>query len=374
LHMMMIETVVLFSLLIEVSILSVVYSASYDNGFRVLNGGVKISKLGIGTWAWGDKSYWNYDPSQDIELQETYNYCLQKGGVNFFDTAEVYGRGKSELLLGRFKRSFNDVKPMIASKFAPVPWKRGAEPVVAACRSTLDRLGVDTLGLYQIHWPTPLANEGYWDGLAQCYERGWIRSVGVSNYGPNQLRTAHKYLTDRGIPFATNQVQYSLLSRTAEFNKVIETAEELGVTTIAYSPLGQGLLSGKYTFRNRPKGPRSAIAAAVLPRAGSLLKSIKRVADAKTESLGFPVTMSQVAINWCISKGTVPIVGARNVEQATDICNTLKWSLTTEEVVMLDAISRDFRGGLINPLQGISLPSRPRLRAPQLPSSSNSGK
>jgi len=185
---------------------------SVDNTLRVLNGGVKISKLGIGTRAWGDKNYWNYDPSEDKNLQEAYNHCLQKGGVNLFDTADIYGQGKSELLLGRLKRGFNDAKPVIASKFSPVPWRRGSDPVVAACRSTLDRLGVDTLGLYQIHWPAPLANEGYWDGLAQCYERGWIRSVGVSNYGPNQLRTAHKYLTDRGVPFNKSNTIFTIKS------------------------------------------------------------------------------------------------------------------------------------------------------------------
>ena len=78
--------------------------------------------------------------------------------------------------------------------------------------------------------------------------------------------------------------------------------------------------------------------------------------------------MSQVAINWCISKGTVPIVGARNVEQATDICNTLKWSLTTEEVIMLETISREFRVGLTNPRQGYDIPRPPKIRAPALPS------
>lgn len=199
-------------LFITLLIITYVQCATVDSNFRVLKGGIRISKLGIGTWSWGDKVYWNYDSTQDEGIQDTFNYCLKKGGVNFFDTAEIYGRGKSELLLGRFRRNFADVKPMIATKFAPVPWNRGSDAVVTSCRNSMDRLGVDSIGLYQIHYPTPLANEGYWDGIAKCYQKGWIRAVGVCNYGPMQLRTAHKYLTDRGVPLATNQVQFSLVS------------------------------------------------------------------------------------------------------------------------------------------------------------------
>jgi len=312
--------------------------------------------MGIGTWAWGDKRYWNYAPGQDEALQDAFNYALQRGGVNFFDTAEVYGGGKSELLLGRFRRNFNDVKPVIATKFAPKPWNRGSDAVLTACRNSMDRLGVDSMGLYQMHWPAPGANEGYWDGIAKCYQKGWIRAVGVSNYGPSQLRAAHKFLADRGVPLSTNQVQYSLVSRGAENSGLIETAEELGVVTLAYSPLGQGLLTGKYTLRNVPTGPRAALVTALLPRAKLLNKSIQGVADAKTAALGFPVSMSQVAINWCISKGTVPIVGARNKEQAMDNCQALKWSLTNEEVIMLDAISKESRISIPNPLWGVEVP------------------
>eukprot|EP00601_Ochromonadales_sp_CCMP2298_P015626 CAMPEP_0173239448 /NCGR_PEP_ID=MMETSP1142-20121109/13218_1 /TAXON_ID=483371 /ORGANISM="non described non described, Strain CCMP2298" /LENGTH=373 /DNA_ID=CAMNT_0014170463 /DNA_START=158 /DNA_END=1275 /DNA_ORIENTATION=+ len=326
-----------------------------DNNFRVLNGGVKISKLGIGTWAWGDQRYWRYSSDQDLALQETFNYCLQRGGVNFFDTAEVYGGGKSELLLGRFRRSFSDVKPMIGTKFAPKPWVRGSDAVMTACRNSMDRLGVDSLGLYQIHWPAPGANEGYWDGVAKCYQKGWIRSVGVSNYGPAQLRAVHKFLGERGVPLGSNQVQYSLLSRGAEYSDLIKTADELGVVTLAYSPLGQGILTGKYTMRDVPPGPRGALVAAAVPRARQLNKAIQGVAEAKTGSLGFPVSMAQVAINWCIAKGTVPIVGARTKEQAQDNCAALKWSLTQEEVIMLDAISKDSALNLPNPLMGMGM-------------------
>lgn len=319
--------------------------------FRVLKGGIKVSRLAIGTWAWGDKTYWGYTTEQDASLEDCYRYCLSRGGVNFFDTAEVYGMGKSELLLSRFKRNFTDVRPMIATKFAPVPWKLNkAEAVVDACRSSMDRLGVDNIGLYQLHWPIPTQNEGYWDGLAKCYQNGWVRAVGVSNYNARQLRAAHKYLEDRGVPLATNQIQFSMVARKAEYNGLIKAANELGITTLAYAPLGQGLLTGKYTLRKVPKGPRAATVTTFVPRANPLLKSIKGVAEAKTQSLGFPVSMSQVAINWCMAKGTIPIVGARSRLQAMDNCHALKWSLTGEEVALLDTISSSAGINLPNPI------------------------
>ena len=266
-----------------------------DTNFRVLKGGMKVSKIAIGTWAWGDKAYWGYSPDHDATLQDTYRYCLQRGGVNFFDTAELYGGGKSELLLGRFRRNFTDVRPLIATKFAPVPWKLGgSDAVITACRDSMDRLGVDSIGLYQLHWPIPMQNEGYWDGLAKCYQKGWIRAIGVSNYNARQLRSAHRFLADRGVPIATNQIHFSMVSRRPEKNGLIDTANELGITTLAYSPLGQGLLTGKYSLRRIPRGPRAAAMTALQPRVKPLLNSIRGVAEAKTATLGFPVSMSQV--------------------------------------------------------------------------------
>lgn len=218
---------------------------------------LEVSALGIGTWAWGDKAFWGYNSSQDAALYETFQTCVSKG-INFFDTAEIYGLGKSELLLGRFARE-SGVKVQMATKFAPipVPWRLSASSVVDACADSNDRLGVSKSAIYQLHWPLLFQNDKYLDGLATCYEKGLCVGVGVSNYGASQLRYAHKKLASRGIPLVTNQISYSLLARSPESNGIIKAANELGVRILAYSPLAQGILTGKFNENNIPTGVSS---------------------------------------------------------------------------------------------------------------------
>jgi len=313
-------------------------------------GAKKISQLGIGTWAWGDRFYWQYNEAEDGELLKVYEHCLQQG-VNFFDTAEVYGLGKSELLLARFNRVKPDLNAVVGTKFAPLPWRLTADSVVAACRDSMDRLGTDKIDLYQLHWPGLLFNEAYWDGIAQCYQRGWIGAVGVSNYGPRMLRQVYQSLATRNVPLASNQVQFSLLCRSAESNGLLQTAKDLNVTILAYSPLAQGVLTGKFGPSNVPKGPRSAIVRATVTQAQPLLDLMKDMAKSKSESLNLEVTPSQIALNWCIAKGTVPIPGARNLRQATDNCNALKWSLDASEVDSLDKAAMRTGINIATPLQ-----------------------
>ena len=323
---------------------------------KTLGGKVGISSIGIGTWAWGDRFYWNYDSSQDAGLKETFDYCVKDGGINFFDTAEIYGFGRSELLGGRFRRQLpSEIQQNVvfATKFAPLPFRFGKDCVVSACQDSLDRLGLDKLGLYQLHWPGLIQNDAYLEGLASCYQKGLVDSVGVSNYGPEQLRRAHKFLSDRGVPLATNQVQFSLLCRHAETNGLLRTAEELGVTILAYSPLAQGLLTGKFESGQLPRGPRSALARATLPKIrDGLLPALKEIATAKSAALNLNVTVSQVALNWCISKGVVPIPGARSLAQAKDNCDTTKWSLEKEEVTLLDEKAKASGVNILSPLEG----------------------
>jgi pyridoxine 4-dehydrogenase len=278
---------------------------------KLLGGKVPISNIGIGTWAWGDKLYWNYESSQDASLKEVFDFCVKEGGVNFFDTAEIYGFGRSELLCGRFRRqlpegSLVQNQVVLATKFAPLPFRLGSDCVVSACQDSLDRMGVDKMGLYQLHWPGLFNNDAYLEGLVKCYEKGLVEAVGVSNYGPEQLRRAHKYLSERGVPLASNQIQYSLLCRQAESNELLRTAEDLGVTILAYSPLAQGLLTGKFDSAGKlPTGPRSALARATLPKIKeNLLLVIKNIAVEKSNALNLNVTMSQVALNWFVNNNT----------------------------------------------------------------------
>jgi aryl-alcohol dehydrogenase-like predicted oxidoreductase len=174
-------------------------------------------------------------------------------GVSCF---QVYGAaadpsswGYSEVLCGRFAREYKGSSPnevLVATKFAPLPHRflDGRKAVSKALRGSLERLGTDSADLYQLHWPGFFADADFWDGLADAYDSGLVRAVGVSNYSEKRLREVHKALAARGVPLATNQVQYSLLHRTPE-KGVLQACDELGVKILAYSPLAQGCLTGR---------------------------------------------------------------------------------------------------------------------------------
>ena len=126
-----------------------------------------IRDRGIGAWAWGDSLFWGYDPKEDEELEKVFSFvAARKDG--FVDTAELYGIGRSESLVGQFEKRHGKVT--VASKFAALPWRTSRDDVVKACEASLKRLGRDSMELYQIHFPNSWANEAYWDGLADCYD------------------------------------------------------------------------------------------------------------------------------------------------------------------------------------------------------------
>merc|ERR1719353_430011 len=213
-----------------------------------------LPKMGIGAWAWGDSLFWGYDPKEDDELEKVFSFvAARKDG--FVDTAELYGIGRSESLVGQFEKRHGKVT--VASKFAALPWRTSRDAVVKACEASLKRLGRDSMELYQIHFPNAWANEAYWDGLGDCYERGLVQAVGVSNYGADAVEAVSTSLGRRGIPLYSNQIQYSLLYPFANSNGLKRKCDQLGVKILAYSPLGLGLLSGKYSINKLPEGPRA---------------------------------------------------------------------------------------------------------------------
>lgn len=295
---------------------------------------VRVTPVGLGAWQWGDTMMWNYGSGYgETEIRAAYDAAIA-AGTNFFDTAEVYGRGKSERYLGQFIDRANP--PVIATKFAPMPWRLSKGKLLDALKASLERLGVAQVDLYQVHFHLPLRSVETWaDGLADAVHGKLARAVGVSNYNVEQMRKAHAVLAKRGVPLATNQVEYSLLERKPERSGLDQAARELGVTLIAYSPLRKGLLTGKYGSQNPPPGTRGRLfrrdALAAADRVNALLKEIGEAHDGKTPA--------QVALNWLICKGAVPIPGAKNARQAEQNAGALGWRLTAEEVQRLDAAS-----------------------------------
>jgi aryl-alcohol dehydrogenase-like predicted oxidoreductase len=299
--------------------------------------GTAIAPLGIGTWAWGDQLFWGYGKEYDAAaLQEAFKVALDLG-VSFFDTAEIYGFGESERLLGRFMQQ-TDQPAQIATKYFPLPWRFKADAVADALTASLRRLQVARVPLYQVHQPFDffMGQKTLMEALAEEVKQGRIGAIGVSNYSEAQMRQAHEFLAVRGVPLAVNQVQYSLLARQIERNGVLDTARELGVVILAYSPLAQGLLTGKYTAENTPTGARKIdprFSRSGLEKLAPLLAALRQVGEA------YGKTPAQVALNWLIGQGTVPIPGAKNGEQVRQNAAALGWEMSGAERERLAEVS-----------------------------------
>ncbi|MDX2229185.1 MAG: aldo/keto reductase [Leptolyngbyaceae cyanobacterium bins.349] len=305
---------------------------------------ITVPALGIGTWQWGDKLFWSYGKDYGSEqVREAFHAAVQ-AGITFFDTAEIYGFGESERLIGQFIKE-SDRPIQVATKYFPMPWRFSAQAVEEALTASLKRLQLDSIPLYQVHMPFDflMGQRTLMNALADEVEKGRIGAIGISNYSAEQMRKAHKYLTARGIPLAVNQVRYSLLTRQIESNGILETARELGITILAYSPLAQGLLTGKYTPESAPtpEGARrldTRFSQKGLEQIAPLINALKQIGETHQR------TPAQVALNWLIAQGNVvPIPGAKNASQAQQNAGALGWNLTSDEVAQLDALSRDRR-------------------------------
>ena len=218
---------------------------------RVDLGSLSVSPMGLGTL--------NLPLDKEIDDETTsVMSVVNELGINFADTAEAYGFGKSETLLKNacegagLKIGTESENSMIvaATKFAPVPWRSESSTVIEACKASASRLGVDQIPLYQIHWPDiiqPLKafgrerrkDEIYWEGLAECYQSGIAANVGVSNYGPETLLRCQDYLSKKDVPIVSNQINLSLL-RYRSSEKTLQVCEDLGIKVLAYFPLANG--------------------------------------------------------------------------------------------------------------------------------------
>lgn len=306
---------------------------------------LSLPPMGCGTWAWGNRLLWGYDPAMDDELQRVFNACVAQG-VTLFDSGDSYGtgrlNGRSETLLGQFASAYqgpNQDQLCLATKLAAYPWRITRSSVVKAGSASAQRLG-RPIDLAQMHWST--ANYAPWqegpflEGLMDLYEQGQVKGIGLSNFGPKRLKLAHQRFQARGIPILTLQVQYSLLS-TDPITKLglKDLCDDLGIRLIAYSPLALGLLTGKYSPQGPfPQGVRGFLFRQLLPNIQPLLQTLREIADQRQKN------SAQVALNWCMAKGTIPIPGAKSLRQAEQNLGALGWSLDSGEVDALDQASR----------------------------------
>jgi aryl-alcohol dehydrogenase-like predicted oxidoreductase len=301
---------------------------------------VSIPPLGVGTWAWGDRSTWGmggYDKSLTLSsIEEAWNASID-AGVTLFDTAEGYGRGESERIIGSLLASdaqrAKSVK--IATKFMPFPWKVDVRrALMGSLRASLQRLGVQGVDLYQIHGPISFrSHSAMAEALAEAHRLGMTRAVGVSNYSAREMRSIAAELQKRGLALATNQVEFSLLRNDPAVNGLFAACDELGVVPLAYSPIGQGRLTGKYSASNPPPGKRnfSNYPMGIVEKMTSELGRLGEKHGGKTSA--------QVALNWIMAKGVVPIPGAKNRQQAEQNAGSLGWALDEEDLRTLDALA-----------------------------------
>lgn len=330
--------------------------------------GIRVPAMAVGTQAWGVQA-WGYGKSYSREdLYAAYRAALD-AGMSFLDTSDSYGI--SEELIGEF-RSLDGRNPIIATKFSPsIVFDRSRRTAPEHVTPTLDeslrRLRVDCIDLYQMHYPVAEERlDGFLEPFIKAVKAGKVKAVGVSNFNLKQMRYAHRYLADHGIPLASNQIGYSLLHRTPEWNGMLDACEELDVAVIALMPLLQGILTGKYRiggpdypsrvkivmrviqfdpFRESPDRPPllRRIFSTPYPLRRDALEPLFQVMMDLAASHN--ATIAQVALNWLLggSERVVPLVGAKNLRHAQDNAQTLGWALSPAEMHILDAAEADAR-------------------------------
>jgi len=328
-------------------------------------GNLVVPTVGCGTISWSSNGI-----LEQKEIQSVVSKAYVSGAA-FFDTAERYGGslqtalglgwGETERVLAKSlenARIATDDKhdSAVATKFTPSPWRTTPETVVEACEQSRKRLGVDSIDLYQLHMPDIVQpmnkflskkeqpkDEIYWDGLAECYHRGLVKNIGVCNYGPTLLMRCQDALAKRGVPLVSNQIAYSLIGRHDGAQETLDKCNELGIKVLAYYPFAMGLLTGKYSSSSTSPEGGNGMTSLTKSRKTNLeiqdlkqykvdplLQTLETIAEKRGK------TVAQVALNYVICKGALPIPGSRTTQQMNDNIGAMGWRLTPGQVKTLE--------------------------------------
>ena len=294
--------------------------------------GIPISPIGVGTISWGDTSRGFGTTFREKDAFDAFQRA-RKSGINFFDTAEVYGyKGQkyeqsAEEILGRFVKNVDSIikdEVVVGSKVFTIPWtnallgggiRLGKESLVKAGKESVKRMGGRRMDLWSIHFPFPsFSQDALMSALEESLDLGLTRAVGVSNYNTEQLERAFEILEKRGIPLASNQIEYSVVNRKAEKEGLIQSCLDRDVKVVAHSPL-KALktteIEEKYVIMNK------------------LCEFIGQVNGGGKSKVS-------VMLNYCMAKGTIPIPGVKRVEHIEDIENAMGWTLDEESVLTID--------------------------------------
>lgn len=343
-------------------------------------GNLQVPTVGIGTISWSST---NPLALENAQLQALVDTAVRKNAA-FFDTAERYGShyktaigmgwGETERLTRRLidqAPPSSHQQPIVATKFTPSPWRTTVDSVVEACRQSCERLNVDQIDLYQLHMPDivqPLRflgqdkskDEVYWQGLAECHRLGLAKNVGVCNYGPSLLRKCQETLDRYNVPLASNQIAYSLIGRHNGAQETVDYCNENDIKVLAFFPFAMGLLTGKYsvvdpnannmaselslfqsqkTLLEERDLRRFAAGDGVSPGMAPLLSVMSDIAQTRRKSL------AQIALNYIICQGAIPIPGARTSAQLSDNLGAMGWRLTKSEIARLEEAANQVGAG-----------------------------
>jgi aryl-alcohol dehydrogenase-like predicted oxidoreductase len=297
--------------------------------------GLRTSVIGLGAWQFGSPEWgWGRDfgPAEAQAIVER----ARSLGITLIDTAEVYGRGESERVLGRILAATGARESFVLASTVAPNWPT-TERVKAAAHASLARLGTDRIDLYQVHWPNPLVPQSStMSGMRTLQDGGLVRYVGVSNYGLARWREAEAAL---GRPVVSDQVQYNLLRRLPE-RDLVPYAARRGRLVIACSPLAQGVLGGRYSAGNVPTGIREVnllFSEENLRRAEPVLEALREVAAAHD------ATPAQIALAWVIHHPhVVAIPGAKSAAQVESNSAAADIVLADDEYLHLTQASDGF--------------------------------
>ena len=316
------------------------------------NANLMVSPIGLGCWQFSKARgiagmYWG--SIDQTRINDIVAISISEG-VNWFDTAEAYGSGTSEQALATALQhhKINPGDVIIATKWQPV--FRFANSIHKTIENRIQSLSPYPVDIYQVHNPFSFSSvEKQMQAMAKLVQEKKISYIGVSNFSAMQMRTAHKVLFKEGVSLISNQVRFHLLDRSIEKNGILETAKELGITIIAYSPLAQGILSGRYhanpnLIKTKP-GFRKFIPAFrknELERTRPLIDELQKIAEKHD------VTSAQIALAWVISvhgESIVAIPGASSAQQAKANAIAMNIKISEEDSHNLDTISSNMNKG-----------------------------
>ncbi|KAG9778880.1 putative oxidoreductase, chloroplastic [Exophiala dermatitidis] len=300
---------------------------------------VQVPVICWGAWSWGDTSTFHWSDDELPALQAAWKKCLENG-LTFVDTAQVYGSGKSEKILGdlinNHSAGFDRSRIVVQTKWLPnitdgaTNIIHPVEAPVRELRNTLERMNLDYIDCYLVHGPIHVSSiKQAAKGLAQCVEEGLTKTVGVANYSVEDMLKMKDALAEYGIPLATNQCEYSILRRLPEIEGMLQACKQHDIVFQSYSSIAQGRLSGKYSKENPPP-KQYRFSSYDMEHVEPVLEIQRRLAKK------YNVSVAAIALNWNICKGAIPVVGMRKESQAVEDMQALGWRLTREEIAELN--------------------------------------